>query len=72
MTSTTNVQVEISFSHLETVTRARMTMKTKYVKMFVRKKALNIQGEKVSSLVENPIKCLRKCFVESPTDSNQS
>lgn len=38
VTSTTNVQVEWSFSHLETVTRARMTMKTKYVKMFVPKK----------------------------------
>lgn len=38
VTSTTNVQVEISFSHLETVTRARMTMKTNYVKMFVPKK----------------------------------
>lgn len=51
-----------------------MTIKTKYVKMFVPKKksALNIQGEKVSSIVENPIKCLRKWFIESPTDSNQS
>lgn len=38
VTSTTNVQVEWSFSHLETVTRARMTMNTKYVKMFVPKK----------------------------------
>ena len=80
MTTTTHMHAIWVLAALEyTVTWARMKCKPKKSRCLVLKKGrisqqfkMNVQGDDIPTIVNNPIKCLGKWFDASLTDKNQT